>query len=153
MKSEKGVTLSSLIIYVIAMIIVVSIIAVMTRFFYGNINELSNNANSLREVTKLNSFITEEVNKLDNTIYYCDPDGSFIVFYNPSDKDELNTNSGYTQYTFENDSIYLNKVKICTGIESCIFEDVSDENNYKFKIIVTIDGNQRETTYTLKTSK
>ena len=42
MKSEKGVTLSSLIIYVIAMVIVVSIIAVMTKYFYGNVNKLSN---------------------------------------------------------------------------------------------------------------
>ena len=153
MKSEKGVTLSSLIIYVIAMVIVVSIIAVMTKYFYGNVNKLSNTTNSLGQVTKLNSFITEETNKMGNTIYYCDPDGSFIVFYNPNDKDELNNSNGYTQYTFKNDSIYLNKIKICNGLEKCVFEDISDEIDYKFKITLTIDGSERVTTYTLKTAK
>lgn len=153
MKSEKGVTLSSLIIYVIAMVIVVSTIAVITRYFYGNINKLSNSTSSLGEVTKLNSFITEEINKLGNTIYYCDPDGSFIVFYNPNDRDEQNSNSGYTQYTFKNGSIYLDKIKICSRIESCKFTDISDDYNYKLKIILTIDGKERVTTYTLKTGK
>ena len=107
MKSEKGITLSSLIIYVIAMVIVVSTIAVITKYFYGNVNKLSNSTTSLGEITKLNTFITEQVNKSQNEIAYCSEDGSIIVFYCPNDKDEENNINGYTQFTFKNSSRQL----------------------------------------------
>lgn len=157
MKSEKGVTLSSLIIYVIAMVIVVSIVAVITRYFYGNINKLSNNTGNLADITKLNTFITEEINKTGNTIFECNdknqsPDSNYIIFYNSNDKDEINGNNGYTQYTFKNGSIYLNKIKICNNIQDCKFELIENQSN-RFKIILTIDGISKETTYTLKTRK
>ncbi len=153
MKSEKGITLSSLIIYVIVMVVVVGIIAVMTKYFYGNINKLENTTTSLGETTRLNTFISEEINKSSNQIAYCSEDGSFVVFYDDNNKDEENGENGYTQYTFKNGSIYLNKIKICKNIEDCKFEDVSDENNYKLKITLTIDGNERQTTYKLKSAK
>jgi hypothetical protein len=157
MKSEKGVTLTSLIIYVIAMAIVVSIVAVITKYFYGNINKLSNTTTSLEEYTKLNAFIIEEINKTGNIIYKCgvnnEDNENYIIFYNPNDVDEANGNKGYTQYTFKENSIYLNKIKICNNIKDCKFEDVSDENNYKLKITLNIDDNEKVTTYTLKTSK
>lgn len=158
MKSEKGITLTSIIIYVVAMIIIVGIIAVITRYYYGNVNKLSNNTSSMEEVTKLNTFITEEVNKSGNIIYDCNTQNNgkndnYIIFYNPNDKDEKIGNLGYTQYTFKNQSIYLNKIKICSNIDDCKFEDVSDEKNYKLKVTITVNGNTRDTTYTLKTSK
>ena len=34
MKSEKGVTLTSLIVYVIGMVMVISIVSVLTTYFY-----------------------------------------------------------------------------------------------------------------------
>ena len=154
MKSEKGITLTSLIIYVIAMVFVVSIVTVVTKYFYGNINKLTQSTTSLGQITRLNTFISEEINKTDNTIYYCDPNGEFIVFYNPQDKDKKIANSGYIQYTFKNDSIYLNKIKICNNIKNCKFEVIEDDYKYKFKITITaLDGNTMDTTYTLKTSK
>lgn len=158
MKSEKGITLTSIIIYVVAMIVVVGIVAVITRYYYGNVNKLSNNTASMEEMTKLNTFLTEEVNKSGNIIYDCNTQNNgkndnYIIFYNQNDKDEKIGNLGYTQYTFKNKSIYLNKIKICSNIDDCKFEDVSDEKNYKIKVTITVNGNSRDTTYTLKTSK
>lgn len=51
MKSQKGVTLTSLIIYVIAMSIVVGTVAAITNFYYGNINGLSNRTSSSKQYT------------------------------------------------------------------------------------------------------
>ena len=112
----------------------------------------------MEEVTKLNTFITEEVNQSGNIIYDCNTQNigkndNYIIFYNPNDKDEKIGNLGYTQYTFKNQSIYLNKIIICSNIDDCKFEDVSDDKNYKLKVTITVNGNTRDTTYTLKTSK
>ena len=43
MKSEKGVTLTSLIVYVIGMVMVISIVSVLTTYFYKNINLINDN--------------------------------------------------------------------------------------------------------------
>lgn len=158
MKSEKGITVSSLVVYVIALTIIVGTIATITKYYYGNINKLSSNTSSMEEITKFNTYITEEVNKASNIIYDCntqnsDENDNYVIFYNANDKDETNPKSGYTQYTFKNKSIYLNKIKICSNIDDCKFEDVSDTNNYKLKVTLTINGNTKETVYTLKTAK
>lgn len=158
MKSEKGITVSSLVVYVIALTIIVGTIATITKYYYGNINKLSSNTSSMEEITKFNTYITEEVNKASNIIYDCNTQNSgendnYVIFYNANDKDETNPKSGYTQYTFKNKSIYLNKIKICSNIDDCKFEDVSDTNNYKLKVTLTVNGNTKETVYTLKTAK
>ena len=62
MKSEKGITLISLIIYVIALTIVIGIIAVISGYFYKNIATTSENVEPMVEYTKFNSFFSEEVN-------------------------------------------------------------------------------------------
>ena len=62
MKSEKGITLISLIIYVIALTIVVGIIAVISGYFYDNIDTSSEDIEPMVEYTKFNSFFSEEVN-------------------------------------------------------------------------------------------
>ena len=38
MKNNKGITLTSLIIYIIGMLIVIATIATLTSFFYKNVN-------------------------------------------------------------------------------------------------------------------
>ena len=62
MRSEKGITLISLIIYVIALTIVIGIIAVISGYFYKNVATASVDVEPMVEYTKFNSFFSEEVN-------------------------------------------------------------------------------------------
>ena len=68
MKSEKGITLVSVIIYVIAMLIIVTVVSVITSYFYKNINVGTLKENLNQEYTKFNSFFIEEVNRKGNKI-------------------------------------------------------------------------------------
>ena len=141
MKSEKGITLISVIIYVIAMIIVIAIITTLTGYFYNNINISTESQNINKQYTKFNSFFLEEVNKSGNIIIESDTESEnpYIIF---SDKN---------QYTFikQNKAIYLNQVKIATNIEECTFE--TKIKNGKSIIIVKIKANDftKTTEYTL----
>ena len=56
MRSEKGVTLTSLIIYVIAMLIAITIISIMTGYFYKNIDVSTEKYSYLGEYTRFNSY-------------------------------------------------------------------------------------------------
>ena len=68
MKSEKGVTLISILIYVIAMIIIVAIMTSLTGYFYNNIDIDTESQDANKQYTKFNSFFTEEINKSGNIV-------------------------------------------------------------------------------------
>ena len=129
MKDNRGITLTSLIIYVIGMVIVVSLIATLTTFFYKNVN-VDNISKDTTQYTKFSNLFLDEINKKDNDIVECkttEEDGqkiSYIIF------------SDGNQYTYkaENKSIYKNKIKICKDVEECEFSYIYIDSTYQIKI-------------------
>ena len=125
--SEKGITLTSLIIYVIAMLITITIVTVVTGYFntfYG-------------EFTKFQSFFTDEVNREKNKILEIsngetENSQSYIAF------------SSGNQYTFvpANNAIYQNNVKIANGVHSCKFEEINDNGKPGVRVTIKIKGNK-----------
>lgn len=139
MKSQKGVTLISLTIYIIVMTIVVGVVSVISTYFYKNTHSLSSKIDPLTEYTKFNSFFTDEVNH--NNIKILDWKQDYVVFDNS------------VQYTYvpANQSIYRNKVKITKDVENCKFE--RKIKNGKDVITVTLkikNAQERIVDYTLK---
>ena len=129
MKNNRGITLTSLIIYVICMVIVVSLIATLTTFFYKNVN-VDNISKDTTQYTKFSNLFLDEINKKDNEIVECkttEEDGqkiSYIIF------------SDGNQYTYkaENKSVYKNKIKICKDVEECEFSYIYIDSTYQIKI-------------------
>ena len=129
MKNNRGITLTSLIIYVIGMVIVVSLIATLTTFFYKNVN-VDNISKDTTQYTKFSNLFLDEINKKDNDIVECkttEEDGqkiSYIIF------------SDGNQYTYkaENKSVYKNKIKICKDVEECEFSYIYIDSTYQIKI-------------------
>ncbi|MBR3133761.1 MAG: hypothetical protein IKG42_06915 [Clostridia bacterium] len=68
MKSEKGVTITSLIIYIGIFLIVVLLVGRITSFLYKNSDSIEKNS-SEADFNKLNLYIVEEAKKEDNYIY------------------------------------------------------------------------------------
>ena len=109
MKKEKGITLISLTIYVIVMAIVIGVMAIITTFFYKNMeNEFD--IDPIAEYTTFNSYFSDEVNHENIRILECDT--NYIAFSNG------------VQYSYipENKGIYRNKVKICRNVTKCTFK-------------------------------
>ncbi|MCI8641243.1 MAG: hypothetical protein HFJ59_05175 [Clostridia bacterium] len=134
MKNNRGITLTSLIIYIIGMLIVIATIATLTSFFYRNvdINELERL--STEQFTEFSSIFSKEINKKNNKVIECKTnieviDGndykiSYIIF------------SGGNQYTYkqESNTIYKNNIKVCTGIEDCDFSYKFINSIYQIKV-------------------
>lgn len=126
MKNNRGITLTSLIIYVIGMVIVVSLIATLTTFFYKNVN-VDNISKDTTQYTKFSNLFLDEINKKDNDIVECkttEQKISYIIF------------SDGNQYTYkaENKSVYKNKIKICKDVEECEFSYIYIDSTYQIKI-------------------
>ena len=142
MKNQKGVTLISLTIYIIVLLIIITIISILSSYFYKNINLNSVKENLNQQYTKFNSYFVEEINQKDNQI---------IEIGQTSTQKYLIFSSG-NQYTYipENESIYMNRIKIAKDITDCQF--IKGEKNKKTTITVIISGNnfERTTRYTLE---
>lgn len=126
MKNNKGITLTSLIIYVIGMTIMVATIATLTSFFYKNIDIRDINSDTT-QYTKFSSIFSEEINTRNNVIIDCKSlteEVSYIIF------------SSGNQYTFNKNSksIYKNNVKICDNVETCDFSYTFIDSKYKIKV-------------------
>ena len=147
MKSEKGITLISLIVYLIGMVIVVAVVTVISGYFYKNTKGLYENIDPISEYTKFNTFFSEEVNHENIKVLECKTDSTI-----PEQKESYIVFNNGVQYTFiqENKGIYRNKVKICREIDNCEF--TYEIVNGKAVVIVefTAGDKTRSTTFTLK---
>lgn len=159
MKSEKGITLISIIVYIIGIMIVISILAGISNFFFQNENYLLDKSKYISEYNKFNMYFLEDVK--NNRTAKIEP-----IYQKDSNNSETNVVAGAriiladgTVYTYrkitdkaadgteENDyGIYRNRAKICSGIEECTFKIVPDANNkdittgpYKGKRIITVE--------------
>lgn len=126
MRNNKGITLISLITYIIGLTIVLALIATLTSFFYKNISAKDINSDTT-QYTKFSSIFIEETNNKKNSVISCQSmtDGiSYIVF------------SSGNQYTFDKNSksIYKNNFKICNNVEICDFSYTFVDSKYKIKV-------------------
>lgn len=138
MKSEKGVTLITLTIYVIVMVVVVGIIAIVTGAFMKSLQNANFYNDPIAEYTTFNSYISEEVNHPGIKILECKE--NYVVFDNN------------VQYSFipENRGIYRNQVKICWDIDSCTFSEGIENGKTVVTVHFVAGGQDRTTKYTLK---
>ena len=123
MKSEKGITITSLVIYVILLILVISILATVSSYFYSNVNRLTDMGKYVAEFNKFNMYFIEDVKNNTDILAV---ENNRIMFEDG------------TIYTFQDESVYRNKVKICEDIYSMQFNEneEEDDNNFTKRIVI-----------------
>lgn len=139
MKQEHGLTTTSIIMYVIAMVVVIGIIASITSFFYTNVNSVDENSEHIGELTKFHMYFLEETMQEGNNIY---------EIKETRDTFSISFTTG-NAFTFQNHSIYFNHIKICENISEAQFG--AEEKNGKIivKVFMKI-GDANEYTKTTR---
>ena len=129
MNSEKGVTLSSLIIYVIVFSLILGLLVPMTTYMYGNISKVGSDSYSSEEFNKFNINFIKDVKENDDARVEKSGNNVKIVFVNG-----INYN-----YIANEKAIYRDKVKIASKIstfdaEKIVENKTIDKNVLKVKI-------------------
>ncbi len=127
MKSSRGVTTTTLIIYVIAMLIVIGIIATITSFFYTNVTNLEDNSSNISEITKFNMYFLQEIKNSNND----------IIAINEKSITFLTGNT----FTFQDHSIYMNSSKISQNIKDLKFYAEEINSKKVVTVLITIGEN------------
>ena len=68
MKSNRGVTLTSLVIYIIGLVIIIALMSNFSGYFYKNLSEVTIKQNADEQYSKFLSYITKDANA-DNLTY------------------------------------------------------------------------------------
>lgn len=135
MKSNSGLTITSIIVYIIAMVIVIGTIATISSFFYTNVSNLDENSNNLSEITKFHMYFLQETTNLENSIVQ-------------QTDTSISFDSGNT-FTFQNHSIYFNYIKICDNISNLQFASEVVNDKVVINVLITL-GQNNEYTKTTK---
>lgn len=140
MKSERGVTLTSVMVYIIALSVVVITVGRIMTYFYKNVNNITEDTNTSGAYTSFNSYFTEEINIEGNDVEECVTDSStgesYIIF----------SKTG-SQYTYKNKNIYKEKIKIAKDINECKF--IYDETTKVIQVNMKIKGKTYNNYYTV----
>ncbi len=140
MKGERGISLQSLTVYIIGFLVIIGIISTITSFFYTNIINTRDNSQNMAEITKFNVYFLQDVKKSENNIMSVAKDNSYISF-----------TSGNV-YTFQDNAIYQNKVKICENVRNAQFKVEKVNGKDVITVLLSIGENMpvtRTTKYVL----
>lgn len=131
MKNNHGVTITSLIVYVIAMLIVIGIIANLTSFFYTNVLNLEDESANISELSKFNMYFLEEVKNPNNSIVQINENSITFI-------------TG-TTFTFQDNSVYLNNIRICENVKNLKFSKEQINSKEVINVFITVGDNMEYT--------
>ena len=63
MKNQKGITLVSLVIYIVLLLIIVSILTIITNHFSSNVKYLSKSNKNISQINKFNMYFVNDVKR------------------------------------------------------------------------------------------
>ena len=147
MRSNKGITLTSLIIYMIVFSIVIGTVSMISGSFIKNSEEVVISANSSEQYTRLTTYITEDINSINFKSIKVEEDYINIAFLDGSSHQYIYNNNNIYYISVKDESIDK-KITICSKITDYSFEIDKEKNN--LKISVTIDGITYKNNYSIK---
>ena len=149
MKNNRGVTLTSLAIYIIGLVTMIGLLSVFMRFFYGNVNRKSYTNDAAEKYSKFIMYLTNDVNSNDIKKVYVDNGERIHIKFN---------SESYHEYLYQNEAIYYIEVDIdghetkqillCENVTSCQFKY---ENNI-INVVSKVNSKDYSNVFTIKNS-
>lgn len=147
MKNQKGITITSLILYIISFTLVIGIIGTITTFFNRNMEDISTSTGISSEYNKFNLYMLKltksgyEVSKRSNnyiTFKKCIYDGNSEI---------VDTNT----FVKLGNILYYNKIKLCENVNAfSVTEESAENGKEKINTSITIGDKEYTTSYIIE---
>lgn len=140
MINSKGITMISLIIYVIVITFILSGITAITTSFYKNVNEVDKGSESAVSFSKFNMYFLNDIKEEKAKIIDVTPDGRSIAISFIRDGKQQSVT-----YKLSSESLYRNQVKICDKVKDMKIDAVP--NGKAIIVYMNISDYEKTTTY------
>ncbi len=108
MKKEHGVTLISLIIYIIVLLFVLTIVTKLTSALYFNLHDMDKQSDAVVSISKFNMYFLNDIKNKPVTASVSGTDSIELTYSNNSEK---------ITYSKTNKALYRNKVKVFDNLD------------------------------------
>lgn len=136
MKSQKGITLMSLVVYVIVMTIAIAVMGSIISKFYSNTDSMQADTKEVIEFNKFNTYFLKEIKKANNKVDKLD--AKYILF-----------TSG-DSFSYSNNSIYYNNIAICKNVKDITFSFLEEEKKDIINVNIKFDNFQKSLNYKIE---
>ncbi len=144
MKTQKGITMVSLVIYVASFFVVAGIIGAITTYFYQNMKIMDTSVGSAAEYNKLNVYFLKQTKEAGVTIQKYDgsEEKGYITFLLPDGKKNTFVKLG--------NCLYFNQIKLCDNINKFKVTVNDGTEKKSIRVYVEISNRAYQTDYVLK---
>jgi ABC-type transport system involved in multi-copper enzyme maturation permease subunit len=142
LKSQKAVTMMSLVIYIASFLIVSGIIGGITVFFYNNTSLLDAEVYSAAEYNKLNMYLVKESEEAGNRFIEFNNDDNTMPWF------EFSNGDRYTLDTTSN-LLYYNSICLCEDVKGIKVETDYTSGKEVLKLKVEFSNKIYTTKYTM----
>lgn len=123
LRNQKGITLTSLVIYILVFTIIIGVMTTISTFFYSGIGEVVDTPKYLAEFNKFSMFFVADVKNYNNATVT----DNTIQF------------EGGPTYSYDGAYIYRNDTPICRYIMNCTFTSKTYNVNNTTKNLINVN--------------
>lgn len=141
--NARGITLTSLVIYMTIMFVILALIMRVTTYYTNNIKDVAD-ITFETEFEKFNMYMLQETKKSDNRV--------IGIANNSITFSDGNTLSFQDENLDGEGEIYFNDIKICEFVNECSFTVINDNQTSKTSVVVdiTIHETEKQVSYVLQ---
>lgn len=144
MKNQNGITMISLVIYILAFVIIIGIVGNITVFFNNNVKDINMAAGISSEYNKFNLYMLDQT-KNGYKISKCSSDSEEKAYVTFSDGTTSNT------FVLLGELLYFNNIKICDNIQEFKVSRATASNGKEvLKTYLNIKGTVYTTDYVIE---
>lgn len=126
MKNERGITLSSLVIYIVVMILVIGVMTRVSLMFYNNTQNLNEDTKDIIQFNNFNNYFVKELKSVNNKVDTIAEDGTYILFYTGN------------SFSLKNKSIFYNDLEIAKNVNHITFEYYINSEGTQQNDVITV---------------
>lgn len=149
MRNNKGITLISLIIYIIVLMIVIALMSNVTSYFLKNVRQITLNEAGDEDYLRLTAFITKDINSEDLTFAKDGMEGEnqylVLKFGNKETHQYICNNNNIYFLNIVNDNT-TKKINLCAGVSG---DNIFNVNNKKLYLDLKINNKNYSSNFSM----
>lgn len=132
MKSNKGITLVSLAVYIVVLCVLLGTMSTIIKYFYSNVNEVTITNDTADKYSRFISYLTNDLNS--GSVQGVAASSSVIGITLSSSIHQYTYNDNQLSYIVTENGNTEKQIILCENVRSCVFSYSNNKLNIEIQI-------------------